>query len=250
MKRVLTILLGAMLSLPLSAQVERAEVQLVDSVSAGEMPTEMLDEALDDGYTGITLWRPSYHGLPSYGYPSYAMPSVMPVYRPSFYGPHYMDLWDIHKGLNASVDMGVSVGVGKHNPWKGAHFFTDLTLLYAYPVNDRLTLAAGMDYGYFSGLGSGMNNLSLFGLANYKINDRFDVTGFVSHDFGQLGEVRPMSRPMMPFMGPSTTVGADLGIKVGENTKINIGVSFTREENPMGPPPPPVRHDAQQGRER
>lgn len=234
MKYVLTILLGALLSLPLSAQLEKAEVQLVDSVSAGEMPTEMLDEVLDDDYTGITLWRPAY-GRPSY---AYGLPTLCPVYHAGGYGPHYMDMWDVHEGLNASVNMGVSVGFGKHNPWRGAHFFTDIAALYAHPINDRLTLAVGGNYCTFTGWGRGHSSVGLFGLANYRINERLDVTGFVEHDFGQLTRVHPFTSPMPPFFnGPSTTVGADLGIKVGEKTKINLGVSFTREQSgPYGIP--------------
>lgn len=244
MKRVMTILTGVVLALPLSAQTQDCPLSAQTQESPLSAQTEgdgvlapdsvmtdrMMDSFVDEAGTGVTLWRPSFYGMPPYGTFS------VPVWRPGVYGPGFMNVWDVHEGFNASVDMGVSVGFGKRNPWRGAHFFTNVTGLYAHPVNDRLTLAAGMDYSYFSGWGRGLNSIGLFGLANYRINEKLDVTGFVSHDFGQLSPVRPLESPMMPFAGPSTTVGADLGIKLGENTKINLGISFTREQYNMGMP--------------
>ena len=192
------------------------------SLSAQEVEEEVLSD------TGITLSRIPYPGFSSF---------TLPVFRPGFYGPAFGGLWNIHERLNASVDMGVSVGFGKNNPWRGAHFFTDIAALYAHPINDRLTLAAGMDYCHFTGLGNGHSSLGVFGLANYRINDRLDITGFLSHDFGPLSPSDRFSTrvPYVPgMMGPSTTIGADLGVKVGENAKFNIGLSFTREQD--GPP--------------
>ncbi len=220
MKRTFILLALALSVLSLSAQELKEDAFSNDSVA--------VDDALcAPSYdTGITLWRGSYPGFSALS---------LPVFRPGFYGPAFGGLWDIHSGLNASVDMGVSVGFGKNNPWRGAHFFTDIAALYAYPVNDRLTLAAGMDYCHFTGLGNGHSSLGIFGLANYRINDRLDVTGFLSHDFGPLSSSSDRFSTRMPYvpgmMGPSTTIGADLGIKVGENTKFNIGLSFTREQD-------------------
>ena len=37
--------------------------------------------------------------------------------------------WDLHQGLNAQVGAGVRVGWGKHNPWRGASFFTDIAAM-------------------------------------------------------------------------------------------------------------------------
>lgn len=159
------------------------------------------------------------------------------------FGPWSMD---VHRGFNASLDAGVMVGFGRNNPMRGGAFFTNLTALYALPLrNDRWTLAVGGNYGHYTGWGERQHQFSLFGMANYRINDRLDLTGFISHDFGALGgEDRGL--PRVPgFADRRTTVGADLGVKVNEHAKVNIGVSFTREEHPMlggpmGPQPMPT----------
>lgn len=150
-----------------------------------------------------------------------------------------LSFWNLHEGFNASIDMGVSVGFGKNNPWRGAAFFTNVAGLYAHQVNDRLTLAGGLYLSHLDGWGQHPNALGLFGLANYRINDRLDITGYAAHDFGIMGISRsqlwgnPMQvcNPLLPGYGvPSTTVGADLGIRLGDNAKLNLGVSFTREQ--------------------
>jgi len=169
-------------------------------------------------------------------YSNYAGWSGWHGFGSPFYGPFGM----IHNGLNASLTAGVSVGFGKHNPWKGAMFFTGASALYAVPLSDRWTVGIGADYMHYSGLGMNLNTLGLFGMANYRINERLDFTGFLSHDFGVLGDGRQQMMNRMPYMpgftNPCTTIGGELGIKVGESTKISVGVSFTKEENPYGMP--------------
>lgn len=224
MKRIYKILVLFCTVLPLKTWAQEDDnVLLADSLSGSSVPSGLEDVSV------TSVWHSPYYGI----YPSFLMcPSMIPVVRPCLMSPFYGSLWEIHKGFNASVDMGVSVGFGKNNPWRGAHFFTSLAALYAHPVNDRLTLAAGAEYTRFTGWGGGRGSLGVFALANYRINERLDVTGFVSHDLGQLSAHRIPTDPVIPgYTQPTTTIGADLGIKVGENTKINLGVSISREHN-------------------
>ena len=143
--------------------------------------------------------------------------------------------WDLHDGLNAQIGAGVRVGWGKNNPWKGASFFTDIAAMYCMPLskNGRWSAAVG---GYFSNYrmwGRQMNSVGLCGLVNYKINEQMDFSGFIIHDFGVIGD-KAAGAPYMPFLDqPSTTVGGQLGINIGEKARLNIGLSFTRQNNPF-----------------
>ncbi len=160
------------------------------------------------------------------------------------FGPGALGAWDLHEGLNAQVGAGVRVGWGKHNPWRGASFFSDVAALYALPLSrdGRWTGALG---GYFSNYrlwGRQVNTLGLVGMVDYRINERLNVGAFLMHDFGVLGGRRGMMGPSMPFESPSTTVGADLGIRLTEKAAISLGISFTRWDEPFGPLMPPPTH--------
>ena len=143
--------------------------------------------------------------------------------------------WDLHDGLNAQIGAGVRVGWGKNNPWRGASFFTDIAAMYCMPLSKDGKWNAAIG-GYFSNYrmwGRQMNSIGVCGLVNYKINEQLDFSGFIIHDFGVIGD-KPAGAPYMPFLDqPSTTIGGQLGINIGEKTRLNIGLSFTRQNNPF-----------------
>lgn len=226
MKRKMLFILFSMLNAS-SLLAQEAADDLYQPVAIESAPILEADSMTyhfqQPAYTGITLQQTPM-GLRPWG-------SAYSFHPFGFYAPFGLgSLWDIHEGFNASVDMGVSVGLGRHNPWRGAHFFTDITGLYAFPVARDWTLALGASYLRYTGWGKGQGEVSLFALANYRINDRLDLTGYLSHDTGQLDRFNPCHTPYLPgFTGPSTTLGMDFGIKVGSSAKVTLGVSVTRE---------------------
>ncbi len=144
-------------------------------------------------------------------------------------------VWDLHTGFNASVGAGVMCGFGRNNPYRGAAFFTNVEGLYALPVNDRLTVAAGLGYTRYTGWGQSQSALDLFGLANYRFNERLDATVFLSHSFGPTGGniYNGMRSPYIPGISNAcTTVGAEFGVKVNDAVRFGVGVSVVREEAP------------------
>ena len=52
------------------------------------------------------------------------------------------DTWQLHKGLNVNLGASVFASFGKGAP-KGAGFGQDISLMYATPINDKLSLAVG-----------------------------------------------------------------------------------------------------------
>jgi len=246
-KRITSTLIAATFALTAWAQQEITHTTevLADSaviltgkpLSAPEELTVVEGEPyLTEGYDEST-YEPLPTNLTLYGAPSAFVPTsyrfsgMRSMWCPFGYfgGP---TLWNLHEGFNASVDMGVSVGFGKNNPWKGAAFFTNVAGLYAHQFNDRLTVAGGLYLSHYNGWGQGQNAVGLFGLVNYQINNRLDVTGYLAHHFGSFGGYHnDFSTPLLPgFANPSTTIGADLGIRLSEKAKLSIGVSVTREE--------------------
>jgi len=161
------------------------------------------------------------------------------IIYPTNYG--IWSLPPLHYGLNGNVEAGVRVGWGRHNPWKGASFFTNLAGLYAMPLSKdgRWTAAIGGYYSNYRLWGEPINSLGLTALVDYRINEKLNLTGFVAHDFGDMGSKR---FPYYGFYGlypldytyytgcPSTTVGADLGIQVSEKLALSIGISVTRQQ--------------------
>lgn len=142
--------------------------------------------------------------------------------------------WDIHQGFNASLDMGVMVGFGKYNPFKGASFFQNISGLYALPIGKRWTLAAGGELERYRIFNKYVNNLTVEGMAAYRLNERMTLTGFASHTFGKGGS--PFYYPTMPYlMDNRTTFGADFGMKVTENFSFHVAVSMNNGD--WGTPP-------------
>lgn len=162
----------------------------------------------------------------------------------SGYGP--LGTWDLHDGFNANIEMGVRVGWGKNNPWKGGSFFSNLSGMYVMPLSKdgRWSAAMGGYYSNFRMWGDRKNTIGLMGMVDYRINDRLNAGFFATHDFGLMGDKSFPFSPMPWLDNPSTTIGANMGIKMSESVRLNVSVSYTHQhENdrmfPQSPPPPP-----------
>lgn len=159
--------------------------------------------------------------------------SISPEQRMTFTTPG--GWWDVHEGLNANISAGVVCGFGHSNPYRGAAFFTSVEWLYALPVTDRLTLAGGLGYTRYTGWGQSQGALDIFGMANYRFNERFDATLFASHSFGPMGSRAGKYSPYIPTISSAcTTVGAEFGVQVNNIMRLSVGLSVTREEAPNG----------------
>ena len=55
--------------------------------------------------------------------------------------------WNLHEGLNVSLGLSVFSTFGSGGTWSGAGFGQNVAMLYAKPLTDRLSIAAG---GYLS----------------------------------------------------------------------------------------------------
>ncbi len=178
--------------------------------------------------------------------PAYAMPPHTLWHGPVWTGFGPLGTWDLHQGLNANIEMGVRVGWGKNNPWRGASFFSNLSGMYVMPLSKDGRWNAGLG-GYYSNFrmwGDRKNTLGLMGFVDYQINDRLNAGFFATHDFGLVGDKTAPFSPMPWLDSPATTIGANMGIKVSESVRLNVSMSYTHYHDndrmfPQNPPPPP-----------
>ncbi len=203
-------------------KLENQQPLLLDESSASLPYTIQKDDALKDGE--ISSFNDSICMPPiAFAERNWMKPTLFSVWRPWMpFGTG--GLWNLHKGLNAEIGAGVMVGFGKDNPFHGASFFSNASMMYVQPLNDRWTVAVGGGLSKFRMWNDDVFSARVEAMVNYKINERLDATVFGIHNFSPSGEER---RSYMPFVDRCSAVGAALNWKYSEWG--SIGISFTQE---------------------
>ena len=117
------------------------------------------------------------------------------------------------------------MGWGKHNPFRGGSFFTDVSLLYAKPLTDRWTVAVGGTLSRFRFFDNYIVTASVQALANYQFNEHLSGTvyGMYHHPLNSGKGFRPS--PL--FYQQCATVGAELNYRFNNNVTLGIGFHET-----------------------
>lgn len=136
--------------------------QNINTKNKIENPTALTDNYFDNKQTEIPiqqecnlpiescpqpLTRRSYIGMSNSEQDSLHLPTlnvlgqtpIMTYPYDTWWG---MDSWQLHKGLNMNLGASVFAAFGKGTP-KGAGFGQDLSLMYAWPLTNKLSLAVG-----------------------------------------------------------------------------------------------------------
>lgn len=152
------------------------------------------------------------------------------VFRPTIFTlwnyrfPFMMNnCWDIHEGFNMQLGMGVTVGFGKNNPFRNGSFCTELSMLYAKKIDDKLTIAGGGTLTRFSMWDNPVLYGSVEGMANYRFNDHVSATVYGSYMFSPLGN--GLNNPCRPFIDKCSEIGAEFTYKFNESFSMSIGIS-------------------------
>jgi len=150
--------------------------------------------------------------------------------------------WNLHEGFNAQLDLGVMVGFGRNNPFRGGSFFYNISLAYAKPLSPRWTVALGGTLSRFRFFNENTFAENAFLLANYQFNEHWDTTIYTSYNH------MPEGMSMFTWGAPfeqSIRIGGELTYKL-KKTSFSIGISH---DIPVGNDRPwiPRQHTNPQG---
>ena len=132
---------------------------------------------------------------------------------PGSYGLMGYQNWDLHKGMNLSLGASVFTGFGKYAP-SGAGFAQNASGMYAWPINDKLSFAAGVYLLNATWGGLNLRDTGLSGVLSYKFNEHWE--GYL---YGQKSLIEP-KLPYYLYYNP------ELGDRIGAAVKYNVTPSF------------------------
>lgn len=132
---------------------------------------------------------------------------------PGSYGLMGYQNWDLHKGMNLSLGASVFAGFGKYAP-SGAGFAQNASGMYAWPINDKLSFAAGVYLLNATWGGLNLRDTGLSGVLSYKFNEHWE--GYL---YGQKSLIEP-KLPYYLYYNP------ELGDRIGAAVKYNVTPSF------------------------
>ena len=141
--------------------------------------------------------------------------------HPLFWGGWYD--WQLHQGLNVSLGASVFAQFGKNAWHKGAGFQQNISMMFAQPITDRLSIAIG---GYLNNVSWGSDSWRGAGISaiiGYRFNEHWEayLYGQKSLTNNKLGGVR---HPYM--MMPLYDMGA-IGDRIGAAVKYNFSPTFS-----------------------
>ncbi|WP_299228959.1 hypothetical protein [uncultured Bacteroides sp.] len=153
-------------------------------------------------------------------YPSFGMYGISP------FSYSYAN-WELHKGFNASLGMHVTFSPSKYAP-SGVGFGQDAAFMYAVPINNRFSVAAGlyatnMDWGFIN-----YKNVGIAGVAAFKLNDRITLYGYGNKSL--MPQRSPLYYPL-PNFSPDK-LGGMINFKIGESSSISFGVEGIKGYGP------------------
>lgn len=125
-----------------------------------------------------------------------------------------MDSWQLHKGLNMNLGASVFASFGKGAP-KGAGFGQDLSLMYAWPLTNKLSLAVGgwLSNAYWTH--DRYTDAGINAILGYKFNEHWEAYVY--------GRKSIMNKPV-PYHFRSMQ---ELGDRIGAAVKYNFSPSFS-----------------------
>ena len=240
-----------MATLVANAQVENAEAKInglaTERSTMDDVPTPAIEaddssvrsmgmaEVDSDTLSHRHLYVPSY---------AYGRPTLFTSWMPM--GPFgWGSGWDLHEGLNAQVGMGVMVGFGKGNPFKGASFFTDASLAYAKQIDRHWSVALGGTLSRFKMWDKNEWSGNLFGIANYQFDEHWSASVYASYNHMPLGADMFGFQEMAHFNENFARFGGEVTYKFNENCAISVGVSTDIPTGNNRPWLPPQHSDSQ-----
>ncbi|MCD8202503.1 MAG: hypothetical protein LUD48_02530 [Prevotella sp.] len=203
-----------------SIKTEDIQQEMINTVSAPTTPVPVdmdvykrngntLNEEIDnniDGGIDYTL-QDSLH-LPNLNRYGQTVIGMYPMNWDGWYD------WELHKGLNVNIGVSAFASFGK-SPWRGTGFGQSISMMYAEPITDKLSIAVGgyLDNLYWSH--DSYRDAGINAVIGYKFDEHWE--GYI---YGQKSLVN--SRMPMPFYDIS-----NIGDRIGAAIKYNFNPSFS-----------------------
>lgn len=133
--------------------------------------------------------------------------------------------WDLHPGLNMNIGASVFASFG-HNAYHGAGFAQNISLMYAIPLNKRLSLAIG---GYFNNMtwgGNSYRDAGINAVLGYQLNEHW--SGYLYAQKSLVNTSIPM--PLYGMNDIGDRIGA--AIRYAPNKTFSVQVSVEADKYP------------------
>lgn len=231
------------------------DAEVISLPANSEVNNSQLSIAADESNVKAMVSADDTTALKSLNIPTYGItrPWLFTMWMPT--SPfNYGYGWDLHEGLNGQIGMGVMVGFGKYNPFKGASFFTDASLVYAREIDKHWSVALGGTLSRFKMWDKNEWATQVFGIANYKFDNHWSASVYASynhmpHGMGMYGLYAPFD--MMYFNQNFARIGGEVTYRFNNNCSISVGVSSdipVGEQRPWMPQRPTNIQDNRMGR--
>lgn len=137
------------------------------------------------------------------------------------------DLWELHEGFNAGVDMSVSASFGRHR-FPGVGVGTGISSMYVRSLTDRLVVAAGSFYDHISWNGLNENRFGINLLAGYRLTDRLCLYAYGGKSFLFARGFRSWMPPMPWLEDFSSRFGGMVHFKFSDAVSVSLSVEEKR----------------------
>lgn len=132
--------------------------------------------------------------------------------------------WQLHEGLNASLSLSATFGLGSGSP-SGVGFGKDIDLMYAFPISKRWSAAAGLYVSDFSWGWMNNREIGFSGIASYRISDNVTLSAYANKSIAH----NRRNFPLYPAQG-GDVYGGRIDVKISE--KVAVGLSVEHREEP------------------
>lgn len=257
-RRTIFILLAILSATLLQAQeVNRQLPSTVDTIKYRGGAADLLlsetkknvQEIVKDNrrYEGMEL-RSDALSLPEVNYLGQARPALLsPMHWGGWYG------WQLHQGLNVSLGASVFAQFGKNAWYKGAGFQQNLSMMFAHPVNNHLSVAVGGYLNNISWAHQSFRDAGLNAIIGYRFNNRWEaylygqksLTNNVNSLYYSTNQYVGMRYPyMMTPLYDMSVIGDRIGAAVKYNFSPTFSIYVSVEEvslpvSSLSPPYPP-----------
>lgn len=230
MRKIIAIIVVFCLSYTVSAQNE-TEISLLTETENTCVEPEVSLSAVQDMRMHYASDMPEYMFMPlhedSLMLPRLNMYGQSLISSYPFYGSGFMD-WRLHKGLNVNIGASVFAVFGKHSHYKGAGFGQNISMMYALPLTNKLSVAVG---GYFTNTSwshDSYRDAGLNAVLGYKFNEHWEA-----YLFGQKSLTsKRMPLPLYDMNGLGDRIGAAVKYNFNPSFSIQVSVSASQYDLP------------------